>query len=341
MSSRQFMRKEIVPIQLENCSLRNGYVDAETGFIAIVEAPDSNVCLSKFVADNLSVLEQEMLETGGLIFTGFSVPDAEAFHAAVLAFGQDTLPYMERAAVRKEIAEGVFTSTEFAATSWIDLHHEMSFSRCLPERIFFFAETIADKGGETPVADERATTKAISSDILEEFRRRGVLYIRNYRPEIDMDWRSAFQTDDREEVAQYCRENKIRFEWISQEHLRTEQPQIAFARDPYSGEELFCNHTHIFHHSAMPKALLEALRETYGLDGLPRNVLFGDGATIHDETVMHLRSVYDDGLRMFPWKQGDVMMLDNIRCLHGRAPFEGKRTTLVSMTGLLQRSVLT
>ncbi|RFA37809.1 hypothetical protein CAL65_07635 [Alkalilimnicola ehrlichii] len=284
-------------------------------------------------------MEAELERSGGLLFTGFSVNNAAEFRAAVLAFGAETLPYMERAAVRREVVDGVFTSTEFSSSSWIDLHHEMSFARRIPARIFFFAEEVAAKGGETPVADEHRTTAAIDSAVRDEFLTRGLIYVRNFRPEIDMDWQSAFQTSSRDDVERYCQANGIRCEWISWDHLRTEQPQAGFLRSRITGERLFCNHAHIFHPAAMDNDLREALVDAYGEDGLPRNVLFGDGAPIPDQMVRHLRLVYARAAHAFTWKKGDVMMLDNARCLHGRAPFEGARTVLVSMTGLLERDV--
>ena len=34
---------------------------------------------------------------------------------------------------------------------------------------------------------------------------------------------------------------------------------------------------------------------------------------------------------IFPWRDGDVLMLDNLLCAHGREPYAGKRRVLVSM----------
>jgi alpha-ketoglutarate-dependent taurine dioxygenase len=34
---------------------------------------------------------------------------------------------------------------------------------------------------------------------------------------------------------------------------------------------------------------------------------------------------------VFPWQQGDIMMIDNVLAMHGRKPFTGKRTVLVAM----------
>lgn len=336
---KQFINLNTSSHKVTHRSFIDSYINPKNQFIAIIKAPEASMQLAHFISRYKQDIEAELSDSGGILFTGFNVSDAHFFRDAVTALGIETLPYMERAAVRKEVVKGVFTSTEFSSSSWIDLHHEMSFARRVPARIFFFAQKVAEHGGETPVADEYATTDAIDSAVREEFLHRGVIYVRNYRNEIDMDWRSAFQTNNREEVARYCHENQIRFEWISDDHLRTEQPQSAFLKSPVIDKPLFCNHAHIFHPAAMEETLREILLETYGERGLPRTVYFGDGAPIPDRTILHLRQVYDNAMLKFEWKTGDVMLLDNARCLHGRAPFEGSRTTLVSMTGLLNRNI--
>ncbi|WP_163836296.1 TauD/TfdA family dioxygenase [Spartinivicinus ruber] len=340
MQIDQFKKTPIKPRPAQPAVIdKNKYIDASTGFVSIVEAPDQDMVLSDYIQSQASELNKLLLETGGILFRGFPVRKALDFQAAVNAFGNPTLPYFERAAVRKEVVTGVFTSTEFSPTVWVDLHHEMSFARCIPAQIFFYADTIAETGGETPVADEYRSTAMIDEAVKREFLKRGLRYTRNFRPDVDMDWRSAFQTDDREKVAEYCRENAIEWRWLGEEHLQTIQQQAAFVRDPQTSELLFCNHAHIFHPAAMPTPLREALTETYGAGNLPRNVTFGDGATIPDETILHLREVYQKSTLLFPWLSGDVLLLNNIRCLHGRAPFTGSRTTLVSMTGLIERNI--
>lgn len=72
----------------------------------------------------------------------------------------------------------------------------------------------------------------------------------------------------------------------------------------------------------------------YGLDGLPRNVLYGDGATIEDEVIALVRGEYDEARVSFPWQRSDVLIVDNFLATHGREPFNGDRRVLVAMSDL-------
>lgn len=316
----------------------SAFVDETEKFIAVIEDGTRSRPLPDYIRKHKSELDEMIATHGGVLFRGFAVETPAQFRDVVTGFGREQLPYLERAAARTEVVSGVFTSTEFSSSSWIELHHEMSFAQRIPERIFFYADTLAETGGETPVADEYLATARISPAILKAFSERDVLYTRNFRSEIDMDWRSAFQTDDRADVEAYCRTNDISFEWLGEDHLRTRQRQKAFALEPGTDRTLFCNHAHIFHRAALNPALLAALVDAYGED-LPRNVQFGDGSPIPDEMILEIRGIYEDCLRIFPWGHRDVMILNNVRCLHGRAPFTGRRTTLVSMTNLISRRV--
>ena len=41
--------------------------------------------------------------------------------------------------------------------------------------------------------------------------------------------------------------------------------------------------------------------------------------------------VYSDLSIVFPWREGDVLMLDNMLTAHGRKPFVGKRKVVVGI----------
>jgi alpha-ketoglutarate-dependent taurine dioxygenase len=87
----------------------------------------------------------------------------------------------------------------------------------------------------------------------------------------------------------------------------------------------------LFHVSALLEEEREALLELCGADGLPRNVYFGDGTPIEDGLLDEIRAVLAAEQVVFPWRAGDVLMLDNMLVAHAREPFSGPRKVLVAM----------
>jgi alpha-ketoglutarate-dependent taurine dioxygenase len=158
------------------------------------------------------------------------------------------------------------------------------------------------------------------------------MYVRNYGTGLDLDWEDVFQTKSRKTVEDYCRAEAIEFEWIGDDQLRTRQRCQVSMKHPQTGEMVWFNQAHLFHVSRLPAEVRDSLLSTFAEEDLPRNVYFADGSPIEPEMVDEILKVYEQHAVIFPWRAGDVLLIDNMLAAHGRNPFKGKRRVVVGMS---------
>jgi hypothetical protein len=65
--------------------------------------------------------------------------------------------------------------------------------------------------------------------------------------------------------------------------------------------------------------------------GLGYACRYADGSPIAREHLEHVLDVIERHAVSFDWRCGDVLLLDNLRVAHGRAPYRGRREILVAM----------
>jgi alpha-ketoglutarate-dependent taurine dioxygenase len=277
------------------------------------------------------LVDRQLPQVGAILFRGFAVPGLEAFRAFASGFGHPLLGYELGSTPRSQLAEGVYTSTEYPAHQAIPLHNEQSYTRQWPLRIWFWCEVAALEGGETPIADSREIYRQMPASIRTSFVERSLMYVRNFGRGLDLPWQRVFGTGDRRTVERICRERGIACEWSEGGALRTRERCQAVARHPHTGDVVWFNQAHLFHVSALAPEMREALAEVLDERDLPRNVYYGDGTPIEDAVLDEVRGVLERNRVAFPWQAGDVLMLDNMLTAHARAPFKGPRRVVVAM----------
>lgn len=275
---------------------------------------------------------------GAAYFSGFGIPSAAEFERVAGALVPDL--FGEYGDLPRESAsERIFTSTPYPPDKMIYFHNESSHMSRWPMKIFFYSALAARSGGETPVLDVRTVLEAIRPAYLERFERLGLVYVRNFAEGVDVPWQQFFQTGDPAEVERRCAEAGTECEWVDGDRqLRIRQAAKAVHTHPHTGERVFFNQVLLHHPAGLDPQTRGSMRELFAEEDLPRNVYFGDGSRIEDETIFHLLEVYEREGVAFEWQTGDVLMVDNMLVSHGRMPFTGPRKTLVAMGEMYEPS---
>jgi len=295
---------------------------------ADITLADAAPLLQRIVAESLE-------RAGGVRFTGFRVESIEVFQRFAASFGDPLIGYEFASTPRSQVEGAVYTSTEYPPHRSIPLHNEQSYTREWPMRIWFHCALAARAGGATPIADSRAVYRALDPALVRRFAERELLYVRNFGQGLDLPWQNAFGTEDPREVERICAARGIACAWRDSDDgellLRTEERCQAVARHPRTGDMVWFNQANLFHLSTLDEEMQEALVDAVGLDNVPRNVHYGDGAPLEADALAEIRAVLDEERITFPWLTGDVLMLDNMLTAHARDPFEGPRKVVVAM----------
>ena len=300
--------------------------------LTIVRPSVASVDLAHWLDSHRQQAETLLTERGALLFRGFGIASPEEFQNVVKSWSPQLLNYTYGSTPRsRSSAAGVYTSTEYPADQSIVQHNEMAYARIWPEHLWFYCHQAATEGGATPIADSSRVAARLDPDVVREFARRGVRYVRNYGTGYDLTWQQAFETDDRDELEAVCRAQGIEVTWTGGDRLRTSQVCQALLTHPTSGRQVWFNQAHLFHISALAQEVRDQLAESEA--ELPRQVYYGDGSPIDSAVLDEVRAAFLAETVREPWENGDVMLVDNMAVSHGRDPYQGPRRVLVAMTG--------
>lgn len=277
-------------------------------------------------------IQAELHRSGAVLLRGLPVSDAATFAAARDALIQRRAGYKEKATPRTDFGEGVFSSTDLPAVQPIRLHNENSYTLDFPGVLLFGCVIAPEEGGATTVGDMREALRLLPPELVERFARAGWLLVRNYSELAGLPWYKTFATEDKDVAEAYCEENTVGYEWVEEDDsMITRQRRSAIVTHPVTGERTWFNHFAFWNSRTLDPDIREVLVETYGEDGLPFNTYLGDGTRLTDAEVDAINDVYDRVTVRETWQQGDLMLVDNILCAHGREAYKGDRKILVAM----------
>lgn len=319
-----------VPEDLNLDIIRNDYTK-----IRLITSKNKQLGLKEWIQTNIDFVNMLFERDRILLFKGFSclIPKIDFSEIVTITSNGKPLNYKEPSTPRTEVTDEIYTSTEYPKEQKIAQHNEHSYSDFWSKKVFFYCEKPSVSGGHTPITDSRSVCKLIPKEITEKFESKGgVMYVRNFSDEMDINWEVFFDTSVNSEVEEYCKKKNIKLQWREDNKLKIFQISQAILNDKNDNDKNWFNQTHLFHYSNLNEEISQYLIENYGLESLPRNTYYADGSEIEVKDLNEIREAYEKAMFRFDWEEGNFIMIDNVHFTHGRDSYEGDRSLLVSMS---------
>jgi alpha-ketoglutarate-dependent taurine dioxygenase len=263
---------------------------------------------------------------GVLGFAGFGA-DLRAFEEFTNRFSDDYMSHEGGGSVREVVNRDGDQTIMSVAYSYnaesqhsfpLALHSDRSYTKSQPPIMWFCCKQPSDKEGETTVADGRTFCQELSESTRRFFLANPIKYVRRYK---DGEWQLLWQTDSRERVAEYARQNDMQFVAHDDGSVQTEYQTYAIRKSKWGNEDVFVN-----------SMLLVEWQESVLKRSDTTAIRMADGSKISDAIWDELKGLADALTRYVVWNPGDFIMLDNTRMLHGRRAFtDPKREIWVRM----------
>ncbi|KAI5072507.1 hypothetical protein GOP47_0012613 [Adiantum capillus-veneris] len=280
-------------------------------------------------------LEQKLKEHGALLLRGFPLRNGSDFHSAVESLGWQTRSYIG-SAPRSHVVGSVYTANDADPDKFINFHHEMSQIADVatwPSKVLFFCETPPLERGQTPLVMSHKVTQGVwmqCPDFMQKLEDLGLLYLKVQPLEKDLryislqGWPTVLGTSDRKEAEERAKEIfNSKVEWLPGGDMKLVTGPAKATRNFGREHNAWCNTITIFYSGTSHKIGISLEH--------PYDVVFGDGSPLPADAVETSRKILEENSVDIPWKQGDLMILDNFSVLHGRRAYKPPRQILVTL----------
>jgi hypothetical protein len=198
-----------------------------------------------------------------------------------------------------------------------------------PAKLFFFCQTAAEEGGETPLCRSDVLFERLAErcpKFAKDCEAKGLRYS-NVMPSdndpksgMGRSWKSTLRAETPEAAEARLREINYDWEWLPDGCLRATTPILPAVRDLGDGRKAFFNQ------------LIAAFQGWKDERNDPsRAIRFGDGSPLDRDAVNVATELAYKMAFDLPWQRGDAVLVDNFVTMHGRRTFKGTRKVLASL----------
>ena len=284
-----------------------------------------------WVSAHAEAVQSTLAQCGALVFRGFGLASDADFDRFIQAFSWPNFTYAESLsnAVRRNRTPRVFTANEAPPDVQIYLHHEMAQTPVYPSRLFFFCEQPANGGGATPICRSDWLLERLQKvvpNFVDDCANKGVRYSQTMPAEDDLasgqgrSWRSTLSADDKTAAETKLAQLGYTWRWQADDALSVTTPILPAVRELADGSRSFFN---------------QLIAAFFGWqdsrnDGR-RAITLGDGSALDAVAMQSAVALAEELTVDLQWQLGDVALVDNLRVMHGRRPFQGERKVLASL----------
>lgn len=236
-------------------------------------------------------------EHGAILMRGFST-DLAAFER----FASDFCPVAVRNDSRNRVAlggSGAIQSVNLGVQPF-PLHPELSREPWKPDTCFFYCLVPPSAGGSTTLCDGAEIVRQLPTELVEAMAGRRIRYLAPAGPAVLQYWLGTTQPDP-DRLAKPPASCPYDFVWVGDQLARSFTRPLLH-RTMFGGELAFGN-------------FLLFARYLRGIRNFP---LLEDGSVVPDAWVEAVKAVSDRLTVPVDWREGDLLMLDNSRFMHGR-----------------------
>ena len=310
----------------------------ETPEIALLSPRELPITLGAALDGPSKTIVSDLINAHGfVVFRGYDVQSDKDFHRFVESFGLENFKYADSFsnAVRHNRTDRVFTANEAPPNVEIFLHHEMAQTLTFPGALFFFCEKAAESGGATPICRSDLTLKTLETQnpaFVAKLRSVGVKYRNSMPSEANHEsgqgrsWKDTLTVNSAHEAEEKLVALGYQFNWLEDGGLSVQTPALAAVDHFGRGKDVFFN-----------QIVAAAAGWTVAADDKAPRLCFGDDSPIeHADLAGTIKAAYQHTVDL-KWQTGDVALLDNLKVMHGRRPFEGSRSVLASLCNPISR----
>lgn len=304
----------------------------------------------KYVTENAMEIKTKMVENGAVVFRDFELmKEQEGFVKFYEALGMKTCLDPLHSVSARPTVDGKKDSPVYEAVNkesrknfFIGMHNEFVGTRA-PRAAAFVCFKAAETGGEFLIADGRSIFRDLKSDLVEKLYNRSIRYsvmelpffgwLENVPNPLQAPLMGAIKG-----LASAAINSKVDFsvdlQWgeggyDNVKMLQARAPsQPPIVVHPVTGDPTwFCNvHSHSSKLRKDREAKYGAERFEDGASQINKSDMFyGDDGDISDEDLEHMDEVTMKNVQFIKMTEGDVVLLDNYKCMHGRNVFDGTR----------------